>query len=441
MSSSVDSGGRRSPKSEEILEVAEEQIQAESDQMLGQLIRNTLVPGFDHSTALKVRSPLTIHNNDIRELSQATEEFMNDRHDGECNCLDGKVAATILPGENFVLSEEDKTFGRLEQHPTTKSLFDLIDQFVQPGRSNEGDTTENEMADNIDMYVDVDALVEADTVDDHPDILKTPPVEMLFNTQNGLPQRRQDNKFGDDVFNMADDEVHDFSMSLPSDLTYFDADAQKSSGYTAFNQLLHVEEDGMYSGIHRDDDDDGDAFDFDSYADVLEVVEQYPNDDMAKSQLHVTKEAELVNFDFDFACSRLGAMPQTALTWSDINQPATLHPGKHKKGRPQLTLRTRLEPIAEEEEDVGVNSASSEDSLDFADRRQYVKPLARRRADFLDDEDDPDDGEESIQSSYAQDVTDTDLSKYASIIDDFFSGEIWHIVPSLTLIVPALTPP
>ncbi|KAJ4366387.1 hypothetical protein N0V83_008023 [Neocucurbitaria cava] len=383
------------------------------DQVLRQITSHSLLPGVNYVNTLKVRSALTVYGNDIPELTRATEEFLDSYQDGECNCLGGQVAATMLPGEQFILSKVVELFSYSPTSPTTQSPFDLIDELIDAELLFENDTTEDEMADMAYLNVDDDAQVEADTADDN-----------------------MGSNMNDYVSDTADDDFINLATTQPSELTYFDADSQQYSGYTAFNQLLHVEEDGMHLGIHRDCDD---AFDFDFDVDVLEIVGQDPRDDMAESELRVTNETALGSFHFEFASSPLGMMPQPALAWSDLARRATLHSSKRKKRRPELTLTTRLEPILEEKESVSsaYSSASSGNSLDFADRREYVKPLAKRRMDFLDDEDDQDNGVESKRWSFAPNVPDIISSGHVSVVDEgidgFFSGDIWHVEPSLAL--------
>ena len=455
--------------------------EAEYDRVLGHITGRDFLPGLEHLTNIEVQSAFTTYSNDTQAPHQATEMFIENRHGGECNCLDdssGKVDTFVRPGENFLFSENDDALGLSVGRPMAQSILDLIDELVD--------------ADN--WYVDVDMLIGLDTICDHRSTLGThrlgpvfaadiqrvatssPPGrfgkheegavdevtphlgaffdvnqqnivtytalgELLKSIDNSPYQCHVYTNTNDHVSEMSDNEGDSFPMTQPSKLTYFDADTQQFCAYIAFNQLLDVAEDEMLPRIHRDYDD---YCDIDSDAGVLEIIEPTPSRNMASSSLRVTNETALDSLEIHVDLSPLGLMPQPTLTWSDIVQPATLHSGKFKRGRPRLTLKTQLEPIPEEGSATSLSSPSSADSLDFELHRDYVKPLSSRRMNFLEEEDDEVGVVESTHPAHYLDASDTIQTSPIPIvvenIDDLFSGDIWYVTPALTLDLPSRLP-
>jgi hypothetical protein len=104
--------------------------EVEHDRVLRQVTSITFLPGFEYLNSVKVRSTFITYDSDIAALQKATAEFIADRHDGECFCLDDKVGAVVLPGENVWLADNDTGFGLFVQYPTADSLLNSINNLV-----------------------------------------------------------------------------------------------------------------------------------------------------------------------------------------------------------------------------------------------------------------------------------------------------------------------
>ncbi|KAF1851369.1 uncharacterized protein K460DRAFT_362112, partial [Cucurbitaria berberidis CBS 394.84] len=201
------------------------------------------------------------------------------------------------------------------------------------------------------MYADASKLIEANTADGDPDIPMTSSQGAVFDanlqqTDDNSRACHMDNDSDGDVLDMYDNEGDDLSISPLSELTYFDADTQQFAAFTALNQvLLHVGEHDILACLPRNDDDSSE-FGLDTY--ILEIIEPLRNDYIATSQTRLTNETTLDCFDFKSARSPWIAKSQQALTWPDAVQSITLHDGKSKNRRPQLSLETRLEPVPED---------------------------------------------------------------------------------------------
>ncbi|KAH7079890.1 hypothetical protein BKA63DRAFT_406611 [Paraphoma chrysanthemicola] len=415
--------------------------EVEYDRVLRNISGGTFLPGLEHLTNIESRSAFISYDQDIQALHQATAEFLADRNDGECNCLDGKVGAFVLPGDNFLLAENNTGLGLTLDHPTAESLFDLIDnaveeaflvdefdaearclpvEFTRFGRDPVYEwytsTTQSEKSPRLGAFFDpAEQRYTNFTALDHLVQCPSPRpgaffdgVEQRYTNFTALDQllqcptrlsgnvRAQDSATDDiSAVSYTDDEVDELPMMQIPKLHYYDAGSQQYVGYTAFNQLLADAEDELSTPrIHRMDDT-FDETDFD-LVDGLREINELANDDKSDNcEGDVNLPSPFTDFDFGLDVPQRQVEPnpnasRRILSIKDLRSSTYVWRTKLMK-RPRLMVVTQLDTIAEvlSDDDVpsGDSSPSSDASIDFAGRRGFVQALPTRRTNFLDDED------------------------------------------------------
>jgi hypothetical protein len=362
--------------------------EVEYDRVLRQITQYSFLPGHKHLTNVEVRATFLQYDDDIQALHDATMAFLSDRRDGECVCLENKAHSVVLPGENFLIAKKDTGLGLSVEHPTAKSLLDLIDELVADSFSMEN------------FVQSPDALIG-----------ESPSLGVFFDSESqqyiNYTALDQLSCSSAGVFKIAcvqpdaasdvsDNEVDELSMTQPqpSELIYFDADTQQCIAYTAFNQLLMDlhDNDEIVPRIHRADDD-YDEIRLDNISEIYDIPLTNNVVELASSPLEVECEHAANLFDFDFASqvqptSNVGGKAELRTAYN-IRSSSSYHT-RIVRRRPQLTIITQLDAVEEvsSNEDIAPpSSASSDRSIDFADQQGFVKSLSTRRTDFLDDED------------------------------------------------------
>jgi hypothetical protein len=225
--------------------------QIEYDQVLRYVTGRSFLPDLDYLRNITARSAFVPYDNEINKLSHATSSFSDDRRDGECGCLDGKPEALRVPGENFLLADNNESFGLSVERPSAQSTFDIIDELVDEEMFQEADTADAtpDIFDIIDELVDAD-MFDAYESDDDFAIEEMPRPGDFFDTtlrqmttfialgQLLYPPTVSHLNIDVNVSDMSDNEFNDSDSSQISELTYFAADGQQSVACTAYNPLL-----------------------------------------------------------------------------------------------------------------------------------------------------------------------------------------------------------
>jgi hypothetical protein len=310
------------------------------------------------------------------------------------------------------------------------------------------------------MFELIDELVDEDMFDmndRHEDISEElqPCPDMILDTTSQdkknlvEPGRLQYPPTLDDVSNVCDGEnVSDISETEGSsptqrcELTYVDAETHNCIAYTAFNQLIIMEEDEKRPIIHRDIPDKEHELE----TDLNEHSYLYPNHEAhgASRPLRDNSYPSDIFFDSRSDISQPLALPKSNIkpTVRQRCLPYGLYSSnltQHQRRLPRLSLTTQLLPGPEplsivEEEYLSCSSSSSEDSIVFGDHRGFTVPLLVRRQGFLDDEDDEVNSEDDSASPV------TTHSYPQRMCEDMFTDAIWDTTPNLALTQPSREP-
>jgi hypothetical protein len=89
--------------------------------------------------------------------------------------LDGKSEAFRVPGENFLLADNDDSYGLSVERPSAQSIFDIIDDLVDDEMLDEADTTDA----SPDVFDIIDEFFDADMFDDDLDSQDNANIEEL----------------------------------------------------------------------------------------------------------------------------------------------------------------------------------------------------------------------------------------------------------------------
>jgi hypothetical protein len=405
----------------------EEPFHLDCDPVLQYTTGRTVLPGMDHLRSVTARSAIIQYDRDIEELFYATKSFFEDCQDGECTCLDGKMHSLRAPGENFMLTDNDDDFGFSVTPPTGKDIFSLIDELVNVDIFDISDDQ---------GYVSEEALNRPGVYFDIPP--QNEKASMIF-SQLFCPSTLDDAKSlvcdRENVSDTSDTDAESLSLTQPSELTDIDTDTHECINYTAFNELLKMEENGTRPVIHRDIADE----DYEPEIGLAELVYLYPRVEGHATLLPLPNSSKLsvTSFEFNSGISRPPAPLQPNINLQPTVRQRCKPYGLYSSNRsqhlhrlPQLRLSTQLLPkhkplsMVEEEERSCSSSSSPTGSLDFADHRGFVKPLDDRRLDFLGDDDEGENSSEWLVMP---------TSTPSCICKSLFSDAVWDSVPDLTL--------
>ncbi|KAE8823111.1 hypothetical protein PTNB85_10290 [Pyrenophora teres f. teres] len=444
----------------------------EDDPVLRYITSQTFLPGLDTIAEVVVRSAfIQYDNSDIDALYQATTAFVQDRYDGECACLDDKPAAPRLPGENYLLVDNEGVFGLSVARPRAEDIFELLDAVVDPDEFDDDDDDEEDVLGGEFLYDDdEDDLPRAGVFYDaaaggmvafvaldqllYPttSIAKYPPSIVLADSQTSHYKFFDDE---DHVSDISDSDADDVSMvqssewpyfdtntqqymgyttleyllqtDQPSELTYFDADSQQYVGYTAFNQLLQIDADQMRPVVHQDFNDLFDQL-------VEEVAE------LLQNELDELDETDLPSPQVQTPTRPSRNAPvQGRLRGFQRVGPYKMYsshqrPTMQSRRNVQLVLQPQqlydVEEDEDEEEEDCLSPPSSAHLLEFTTHCAVVKTLATRRASFLLDDDEP---ESSMPSPTSQATEPSTDGQY----EHMFADAIWTMSPDLALTNPS----
>jgi hypothetical protein len=418
-------------------------LKAELDCVLGPITGQPFLPGIEHLTNIEARSAFITYDDDIQALQQSTTEFIDDRRDGECLCLDIKPESHPYPGENFLLADNDTSLGLSAQYPTAKSLLQLINELVT--------------SDSI-----VDSQPEPQHIAEAPcpgaffdpacsEHINYTALDQLLGSCNEMSCTVcAQSVAADNVSDISHEEVDESSTSQPvgfsrgyiSELpmTQPSPITQQFTAYIAFNQLLlDLDCDDILPRIHCIDDE----FDEDdSYAsdDILEIGESPVTDETASDY---PKEFDLFDFGFDVSGPLHSPIAEPITNPRTIDSLRSYSYFRRRTSHiRRFMINTQLDDILElsSEEDMVPSSSCSDESIEFADQRYFVQPLSARRADFLDDEDFDTESVVSQSSGPPSPFEFTSHAQTESLVaemtDEFFEDPIWHCDLMLHLTFP-----
>jgi hypothetical protein len=442
--------------------------EADYERVLRKITRNNFLPGVEHISNVEARTAFLAYDNDIHALQHATAEFLADSF--ECSFLGNKVCAAAQPGENFFLAANNSGVGLSVQYSTAESLLSLIDQVVDVEPLVEELTdSSNFQYEQSAHRIQTSPGTFFDSSSSHfigytaLDQLLSPSndVSYVVCAQSDAADNVSDTS--DEVLevaiaqatNILDEEADESSITLPSGLSYFDADTQRCIAYTAFNQLLmELDNDETLPRIHRSSDDLC-VDDFTASGDILEIGALSDSDTVDGLDIAVVDSNGLAGFDFDLDLVGVQNQLNPVMVSSALPRPVkTLRSysstGRRSRSRPLLVVNTHLTDVIEclsSESKASSGASSSDESIDFADQRGFVQPLSARSSDFLDDEDSEDDDgisksttlpEPSAPSSPSSAIS-TSASPNVEVACELFKNTVWHYNPIIELTFP-LTP-
>ncbi|KAJ4990962.1 hypothetical protein SVAN01_03533 [Stagonosporopsis vannaccii] len=343
---------------------------------------------------------------DIDDLQKATAAFLAERADGECFCLDNMEHGLPLPGEQSLLPASIAVDLARAGPAPAKDFVDTIDESLLAQMDYE-DTPEAPLLDAAFVTADVlevdyatfnetlgpNTLVHTTSLDGHTIVSPGSALTQisLGFLQNSLEVYRllwdcddaeQNDSKCDDGVAMAFDAHNVLCHSQASyAASFFDSDTQTMVPYASLDGLLalddqHEELSSRLQGHDSESTDDED-------------------DDLAVQHIE--------NNDYEYS--------------DDGNDPFGDSTAQIDRHGP-LKINTYLSPILEEHEPL---SAASNSSMDFADRRGFLKALAVRQQDFLD-------GDTCVgerPSRQCEEALETP--------DGLFSDDIWEHKPDLEL--------
>ena len=442
----------------------------EHDPVLRHITAHAFLPGLDNFAEVAICSALTQYDNtDIDALYHATTSFIDDHYDGECTCLDGKPATLRLPGENYLLADNEDAFGLSVARSRAQDIFELLDAVV--------DADMTEFVDNDESDDDEDML-GGGFLDDEQDL---PRASVFFDAAAGAmmafvaldqllypttsiaeypfiaiaDSQTSDYDLSDDeqdVSDMSDSDADDVSTIQPSEWTYFDTDTHQHMAYTALEQLLQTDQHSELTYFNADNQQ---YVEYTAFNQLLQIdLDQMPQIvlwDIDDDYLELDEEAtELLHCEFD----ETDLASLHTLTGPSRNAPVKRRLGGYGQFRPYMmysshqrpTVRSRrnvqlifqprrLYSIEEEGEDC-LSPPSSADSLGFTMHCGVVKALVTRRENFLDDECDDEDGSEASMSSPASHAMETPTGRQ---YEEIFADAIWNVSPDLALTNPSHT--
>ena len=238
-----------------VIDITDSTWKLEHDPVLQHITAHAFLPGLDNFAEVAVCSALIRYDNtDIETLYHAPTSFVDDYYDGECTCLDGKPATLHLPGENYLLADNEDVFGLSIARPRAQDIFELLDAVVD--------------ADIAELVDDDEDSLGGELLDDEEDL---PRASVFFDAAAGgmvafvaLDQllypttsvseypfiatadlQTSDYKLSDDeqgVSDMSDSDADDVSVIQPATWTYFDTDTRQHMAYTALEQLLQTDQ-------------------------------------------------------------------------------------------------------------------------------------------------------------------------------------------------------
>jgi hypothetical protein len=385
---------------------------------------------MDHLRNVTARSATVRYDRDIEDLFHATKSFLGDCQDGECTCLDGKMHSLLVPGENFMLADNND-FDLPRRCSLENDILERMDEIVNA-----------DMFDVTDGYSDVSMEAQPcsglhfDTMPHNTRASKK--AQPLYSSAVDAVKLGCDNENASDVSDVSDTDADSLSLTQHPRLTYVDADTHHRIAYTAFDQLLRMEENETRSVFHRDTPDE----DEEPEVGLAEIVHLCPRREGRRTLQPQPNSSNLnrSSFETNSGISRpieqLQPIVSLQPTVRQRCEPYGLYSSnlsRQQRCLPRLKLVTQLLPqrkplpMVQEEERSCSSSSSSAGSLDFADHRGFVKPLENRRLGFLDDDDASKDDSESPVTPEP-----TLYFKY----EDLFTGDVWANAPDLTLTEP-----
>ncbi|KAF1914174.1 hypothetical protein BDU57DRAFT_596232 [Ampelomyces quisqualis] len=449
----------------------------EYDRVLRQITGQAFLPGIEHLTTIEARSAFVTYDSDIQALQQATAAFADDRRDSECLCLDDKIGSLVLPGENFLLAENNTDVGLSMRNPTAESLFSLIDGLIDseslvedPGspichQPSQHDTSQAYGSMHVSPTWELPCDEDAPRPGTFFNIATSQytgytSLDQIFAPSDELYRAicAQFDVTGD-VSDILDEEIDELSafqsfvsfiMSHHFTLNYFDADSQQAVAYIALNQLLlGLDDDETMPRIQRPSEEYDDDYLFFS-DNILEIDE---HNAVTETETLSPSGNDFAGFDFGFGSNAVPYQPHgIAVAFNDTRAANDLHlrpysQRRRSRMRPVLAVTTQLNNIDDvsSAENLPPSSSSSDESIDFTHHRGLVQKLWTRRTDFLDDEDSGDLGllrsatpSDSLEAKPSCAIPKSNVSEY---VGELFSGAIWQDEAALHLTFPVTLAP
>lgn len=206
------------------------------------------LPGIEHLTNINVRSAFITYDRDVEALYDDSVSFLDDYYKDWYNCLNKNLDTLRLPGENFLLAENEAEFGLSLQRPTAQCVFDLIDQLVhadvldQDGMAEEIPTTS---WDEFDEFVDTEPEESGrDTrgmTAEELDRIFLDEYHAVYSSPSSTASEPFNSSDEDDVLEIGEMHLDTAYASHPSSLQhYMDTGTQQRIAYIALDQLLAV---------------------------------------------------------------------------------------------------------------------------------------------------------------------------------------------------------
>ncbi|KAL5120382.1 hypothetical protein ACEQ8H_001672 [Pleosporales sp. CAS-2024a] len=447
----------------------------ELDRVLRHSSDRPFLPGLTHLNHVQNRSAFITYDHDIEieAISEATAAFIDEHDYYLSSCPGEEVSESVTTDENFENAYSNANLRCESDHVTVESLLNLIDEVVDDAAVvDEAQLADLPESQHLQSTVNTPRLgaifnsarsdyvgyTALDQLLQPPDIVDVHRPGAIYDSRSSkivgytaLDHLLEASSTTSEIAckqlihasNVSDNPglgVDDMSMSQPPQLSYFDTEIQQFVGYTAFNQLLM------------------DPHNFESLPRISRADRDSNSDDISEEVIRETIEPLITPLPqsykpsrFDFGLGHGENLNDDSSSNSfkspSIDDLVAFTKLALEKQRQRLTMKEQPDiPPQVSSNETGSSSSSASpsygSSTEFANRRDFVRPLSVRRPDFLDDEFSED------ESNQSQSADDSSISAHmpsasppapcvAHYVVEYFTNDIWHSDVDLFLALPS----
>ncbi|KAL6706396.1 hypothetical protein ACN47E_005502 [Coniothyrium glycines] len=442
----------------------------EYTEILRRITRQSFLPGIAHLTDITLYTVMESIDDDTDALYRATQAFEQEFNDGECLCLD-HGRRNVLPGENFLLVENDDEPGPSIMYPMARSILDTIDQLVLPESlidiysetmhdevgPDSSDLSEIEVVETIIPKTGNRLLSKttAESTSAEGPVKPNPKTHSLPNswsfydsassymmTYTALHQIMHASNVGEhlsstggdvydrsNVSDMSEAKTDDSEIIQPREQKFCDTDVQQGVAHTALTQLFVEPEKAQNFPRNYRAYNQVDRLFVQNHASEMREHYRYLSNGQNPVGLRVVNDGGSTSPDTGYARPQVPEMqsPTPALIASQV----CYSKSAWRASQARLTLGTPLSPILEEQSLVNASTVSLISTVEcsyLTQDCQQVVPITTRRVNFLDEADVSDKSAVAVESVLCTEHLDLSL---------FFTDVVWYAEPDLRLSFPS----